>query len=327
MLATDARYAEAAALECPDLEVLVERDTGPALAAAAAAARGRSVGLREPPGDRRRVPPPDSTPRGRRGPLARADRPVERPARSSRTTPRWLAAEGCLRRGRRRVRRGAGGDPARGDRAHPRVRPRVAHAPPRVRGAELRHDRRRRRATPPYPITGPTDRPFAPGDLVKLDFGAVIAGYHSDMTRTVVLGEPAELAARGLRPGRRRPAGGGRRGPRRGGHGGRRPGCRGAWSRPRGMGERFLHGLGHGVGLEIHELSGDRYASSAGVPSVPGMVVTVEPGVYLAGRGVASASRTRWSYGPPGAAGGTAHAHHARAAGPVAGSCRRPPVR
>ena len=56
----------------------------------------------------------------------------------------------------------------------------------------------------------PTDRVLAAGDLVKLDFGATVDGYHSDMTRTLVLGEPAdwqreiyELVARGAggRPG------------------------------------------------------------------------------------------------------------------------------
>ena len=47
----------------------------------------------------------------------------------------------------------------------------------------------------------PTDRVLERGDLVKLDFGATVDGYHSDMTRTLVLGAPAELAARDLRPG------------------------------------------------------------------------------------------------------------------------------
>jgi len=61
------------------------------------------------------------------------------------------------------------------------------------------------------------------------------------------------------------------------------------WSEAAGLGERFVHGLGHGVGLEIHEapMLG---SSATGILSA-GTPVTVEPGVYLPGRGE-SASRT-----------------------------------
>jgi Xaa-Pro aminopeptidase len=132
------------------------------------------------------------------------------------------------------------------------------------------------------PHHSPTDAELRPGDFVKLDFGALIDGYHSDMTRTLVLGEPADwqreiydLVARSQAAGRAALA----------------PGTdvrdvdRAARKviEDAGYGEQFLHGLGHGVGLEIHEApalskTGDGRLSA-------GMAVTVEPGVYLVGRG------------------------------------------
>ena len=128
----------------------------------------------------------------------------------------------------------------------------------------------------------PTEAVLTAGDLVKLDFGALVDGYHSDMTRTLVLGEPAgwqrevyQLVAAAQATGRAT----------------LRPGAdvrdvdgaaREVIERA-GYGEQFVHGLGHGVGLEIHEAPslsrlGDGKLSA-------GMAVTVEPGVYLAGRG------------------------------------------
>jgi Xaa-Pro aminopeptidase len=128
----------------------------------------------------------------------------------------------------------------------------------------------------------PTDKVLAAGEFVKMDFGATVDGYHSDMTRTIVLGEPAgwqrevyELVYRAQAAGRAAVL----------------PGretvdvdkaARQVIDEA-GHGEEFPHGLGHGVGLEIHEAP--RLAKNgAGTLSV-GMTVTVEPGVYLAGRG------------------------------------------
>ncbi len=128
----------------------------------------------------------------------------------------------------------------------------------------------------------PTDAVLARGDLVKLDFGALVDGYHSDMTRTVVLGEPAawqrDLHALVLDA-------------HTAGSAAVRPGAEvssvdeaaRAVIAEAGLGEHFTHGLGHGVGLAVHEAP-SLSARGAGTLSAC-MAVTVEPGVYLAGRG------------------------------------------
>ena len=128
----------------------------------------------------------------------------------------------------------------------------------------------------------PTDAVLQTGDFVKIDFGALVGGYHSDMTRTFVLGPPADwqreiydLVATAQRAGREALA----------------PGVAlsgvDAASRQvivdAGYGETFSHGLGHGVGLQIHEAPGIN-ATAAGT-LLAGSAVTVEPGVYLPGRG------------------------------------------
>lgn len=128
----------------------------------------------------------------------------------------------------------------------------------------------------------PTDAELAVGDLVKLDFGALVDGYHSDMTRTFVLGAPAdwqrelyELVAAAQAAGRAA----------------LRPGAlvadvdaaaRGVVEAA-GRGDEFLHGLGHGVGLEIHEAPSLAKTGEGRLSA--GMAVTVEPGVYLSGKG------------------------------------------
>jgi Xaa-Pro aminopeptidase len=128
----------------------------------------------------------------------------------------------------------------------------------------------------------PSDRPMRRGDLITMDFGARYAGYHADMTRTVALGEPAgwqreiyELVAAAQRAGLEAA----------------RPGAQLTdvdaaardIIRDAGHGEHFGHGLGHGVGLEVHEAPAVGYARTGKLANrVP---VTVEPGVYLPGRG------------------------------------------
>ncbi len=128
----------------------------------------------------------------------------------------------------------------------------------------------------------PTDRPLRRGDLITMDFGARYGGYHADMTRTVALGEPAgwqreiyELVATAQRAGIEAA----------------RPGAQVAdvdaaardVIRDAGHGEHFGHGLGHGVGLEVHEAPTIGYSRTGKLANrIP---VTVEPGVYLPGRG------------------------------------------
>jgi Xaa-Pro aminopeptidase len=131
----------------------------------------------------------------------------------------------------------------------------------------------------------PTDAVLADGDFVKIDFGALVAGYHSDMTRTFVLGKAGKAAAWQLEIYQLVAEA------QRAGREALQPGADlrdvdGAARRlivDAGYGEQFSHGLGHGVGLQIHEAPGIG-ATSAGT-LLAGSVVTVEPGVYLPGRG------------------------------------------
>lgn len=128
------------------------------------------------------------------------------------------------------------------------------------------------------PHGGPTQRVLQAGDFLTLDFGAVHGGYCSDMTRTVVLGQPSEkqLEIYGIVLQAQLQA-----------QAAVRPGMPGKEVdqvardiiAAAGYGDYFGHGLGHGVGLQVHE------GPSAGKTSTdilePGMVVTIEPGIYI----------------------------------------------
>jgi Xaa-Pro aminopeptidase len=133
------------------------------------------------------------------------------------------------------------------------------------------------------PHARPGDRQIRSGDPVVIDFGAIYEGYRSDMTRTFCVGgEPdGELArvfsvvAESQRVGVAAVA----------------PGvvtgdvdraCRDVIAEA-GWAERFEHGTGHGVGLDIHEAPSVGPGATAIL--APGVVATVEPGVYLAGVG------------------------------------------
>jgi len=127
----------------------------------------------------------------------------------------------------------------------------------------------------------PSDRKIRAGDMLTLDFGAAVDGYHSDMTRTVAVkrcGEEqrrvyetvlgAQCAALDmLRAGVRcSDADAAARG----------------YIRDAGFGEFFGHGTGHGVGLEVHEYP--LLSPRSEEVLEPGNVVTVEPGIYLPGK-------------------------------------------
>jgi len=132
------------------------------------------------------------------------------------------------------------------------------------------------------PHHAPTGRPLRRGDLVTMDFGALHDGYHADMTRTVAIGAPAgwqrdiyDLVATAQRAGIEALADG------------VEAGAVDAAAREvieaAGHAGHFQHGLGHGVGLEIHEAPMLGYGRTGKLSDrVP---VTVEPGVYLPGQG------------------------------------------
>ena len=117
--------------------------------------------------------------------------------------------------------------------------------------------------------------------FLTLDFGVILKGYCSDMTRTVFLGQPtrrerftydsvreAQLAAvEAVKPGVSC---------------GEVDEAARSVLRKAGLAEYFTHSTGHGVGLEIHEPP--RIAAEQSQSLLPGMVVTIEPGVYIAGQ-------------------------------------------
>jgi Xaa-Pro aminopeptidase len=130
------------------------------------------------------------------------------------------------------------------------------------------------------PHASPRDEPVRPGQLVVIDWGAQLDGYCSDCTRTLATGaidaeatEIYELVLDAQLAGLDEV----------------KPGAvgRDVDSVPRaviaagGHGEHFGHGLGHGVGLEVHEAP--RLAQTSDSVLAPGNVVTVEPGVYIPG--------------------------------------------
>ena len=135
------------------------------------------------------------------------------------------------------------------------------------------------------PHARPTDRVIRRGDLLVLDFGAVVDGYCSDMTRTLGIGAPGDLSDRLVAMWNAvlesQAAGVAAVG----------PGvesktvdaaCREVLERHELL-EYFTHSTGHGVGLDIHEAP--RVSKPSTATLAPGFVVTVEPGVYLSPHG------------------------------------------
>jgi Xaa-Pro aminopeptidase len=135
------------------------------------------------------------------------------------------------------------------------------------------------------PHHDPTDRTILEGDLVVIDFGALVDGYHSDMTRTFAVGGASALSEDQRRMvavvAEAQAAGVAAVAP---GVPTRRidEACRSVIAAA-GWGDAFVHGTGHGVGLDIHEAPA--VSGTADATLAPGHVVTVEPGVYLPGHG------------------------------------------
>lgn len=133
-----------------------------------------------------------------------------------------------------------------------------------------------------FPHHSPTDAVLQPGQMVKMDFGAALNGYNSDITRTVFLGQPdekqreiynivldAQLKAIGaIRPGMA---------------GKDADAVAREYIASKGYGDNFGHGLGHSLGIEVHD--GPGLSPSSDTVLAPGMVMTVEPGIYIEGWG------------------------------------------
>ena len=132
------------------------------------------------------------------------------------------------------------------------------------------------------PHARPSEKEFEKGDFVVMDFGALYNGYHADMTRTIVIGEATEKhteiynivlesqlaginAAQAGITGEELDSV-----------------CRNVIQNA-GYGDKFIHSTGHGIGLEVHTYP--RISSFNKKPLLENYVVTIEPGIYLAGWG------------------------------------------
>jgi Xaa-Pro aminopeptidase len=133
-----------------------------------------------------------------------------------------------------------------------------------------------------YPHGGCTERKISKGDLVVVDIGAVYRDYRSDMTRTFVAGKPSKKQTEifdVVKDAQKKACGAMKEGKM-----GKAIDLVARKSIDEaGYADLFNHGLGHGVGLEVHE--GPVLAPNSKDRLVKGNVVTVEPGIYVAGFG------------------------------------------
>jgi Xaa-Pro aminopeptidase len=288
LFGTDGRYTTQAATQVPDVEVLVDRATVAGLAAIAVRRGLGRIGyeshdltvdglaalqqvLTEGAAHGRAVPELESVRRAVEAQRAIKDeREIELLRQACAVADQALAemiAEGALRPGRTELEVGRDLDA--------RMLRLGAEAPSFETIVATG-------ANSAIPHHRPDTTELRAGDLLKLDFGATVDGYHSDMTRTLVLGHAAEwqreifeLVAASQAAGRAALAVGAD------------VVAVDAASREviaaAGHGDHFTHGLGHGVGLEIHEAPGIGPLGAGTLAA--GMAVTVEPGVYLPGRG------------------------------------------
>ena len=128
------------------------------------------------------------------------------------------------------------------------------------------------------PHHAPTERALAAGDLLTIDCGARVGGYHADCTRTVGIGHLDERLREVYGVVERAQAAG-RAAVAPGATGGDVDEAARQVVEQAGYGDQFVHGTGHGVGLEIHEAPAIGRGSAATLEA--GMTLTVEPGVYL----------------------------------------------
>ena len=128
----------------------------------------------------------------------------------------------------------------------------------------------------------PTHRVLEEGDVIKMDFAGMCGGYHADMTRTIAFGSPpAEL--RKIHDVVRQAQQAAIDATHAGTTGGQIDAVARGVIDDAGYGSFFTHGLGHGVGLDIHEGPNFRRDGEDVLPV--GAVMTVEPGIYVPGLG------------------------------------------
>jgi Xaa-Pro aminopeptidase len=278
VLATDSRYEQTAKSDCPDLELVVERFIGPALASLAVARGLALLGFEAhvmTVEEHKELASLDGAPT-----LVASGRVIEELRMVKDETEIALLARACAITDDAFSAVLMGIAPGRTERDFAVLleRAMIDH------GAEaLAFDSivasGPNGATPHH---APGNRPFAAGDLITIDCGARYGGYHADMTRTVALGQPAawqreiyDLVASAQRAGVRAATVG--------------ADVADVDAAARdligdaGYDEYFRHGLGHGVGLEVHEAPTIGYGRTGRLlERVP---VTVEPGIYLPGRG------------------------------------------
>lgn len=133
-----------------------------------------------------------------------------------------------------------------------------------------------KRSSLPHAI--PSDKKIEKGDFVTLDFGAMYKGYRSDMTRTVVVGE-ADGKQKEIYDIVKAAQAEGEKAIKSGVSGSVPDDSARGYIKNAGYGDFFGHGLGHGVGLDIHE---EPFMSfSCEKTLIEGNMITVEPGIYL----------------------------------------------
>jgi Xaa-Pro dipeptidase len=279
VLATDGRYTTQAVAETPELPLLVERGCGPALLHATTAGAvgfdsaqvtvdaldmltaATEADLRRAPGlvERLRAVKDDDEVDALRLACAAADAALAGAVADGVLAPGHTEREVARELEERMVAHGASG---------PSFETIVAAGG----NSAIPHHR-------------PSDAPLAAGDLVTMDFGALVDGYHSDMTRTVLVGPEDAVAdwQREVYALVDAAAAAGRAALRPGVATSDVDGAAREVITAAGYGEHFVHPVGHGVGLVIHEAPAMGATATATLEA--GMTVTVEPGVYLPGRG------------------------------------------